>query len=57
MNIIKACLRVLRGGHAPPMMGDGVGKKGTRMDKGYGMRGRESIERERGRWLADSRLR
>ena len=57
MNIVKACLRVLRGGHAPPMMGDGVGKKGARMDKGYGMRGRESIERERGRWLADNRLR
>ncbi|CAG7849978.1 Probable 37S ribosomal protein S5, mitochondrial [Serendipita indica DSM 11827] len=56
MNIIKACLRVLRGGHAPPMMGDGVGRKGSRMDKGYGMRGRGSIERERGRWLADNRL-
>jgi small subunit ribosomal protein S5 len=56
MNIIKACLRVLRGGHAPPMMGDGVGGTGIRMDKGYGMRGRESIERERGRSLVDNRL-
>ncbi|KAG8801372.1 28S ribosomal protein S5, mitochondrial [Serendipita sp. 405] len=56
MNIIKACLRVLRGGHAPPMMGDGVGGPGTRMDKGHGMRGRESIERERGRRLANARL-
>ncbi|KAG8831458.1 hypothetical protein FRC17_003121 [Serendipita sp. 399] len=56
MNIIKACLRVLRGGHAPLMMGDGVGGPGTRMDKGLGMRGRESVERERGRWLANARL-
>lgn len=38
------------------MMGDGVGHKGTRMDKGYGMRGKDSVERERGRLLAYNRL-
>lgn len=31
-------------------MGNGTGQRGSRVNKGSGMRGREEIERERGRW-------
>ncbi|KAG9098543.1 28S ribosomal protein S5, mitochondrial [Ceratobasidium sp. UAMH 11750] len=51
MQIVKATIRMLHGGHAPTAMGDGVGGKGKREEAGAGMRGREAIERERGRLL------
>ncbi|QRV76072.1 ribosomal protein S5, C-terminal domain [Ceratobasidium sp. AG-Ba] len=51
MQIVKATIRMLHGGHAPTAMGDGVGGKGKREEAGVGMRGREAIERERGRVL------
>ncbi|CAE6421712.1 hypothetical protein ACGC1H_001839 [Rhizoctonia solani] len=51
MQIVKATIRMLHGGHAPTGMGDGVGGKGKREEAGVGMRGRDAIERERGRLL------
>lgn len=51
MQIVKATIRMLQGGHAPTAMGDGVGGKGKREEAGVGMRGREALERERGRLL------
>ncbi|CUA77525.1 putative 37S ribosomal protein S5, mitochondrial [Schizosaccharomyces pombe 972h-] [Rhizoctonia solani] len=51
MQIVKATIRMLHGGHAPTGMGDGVGGKGKREEAGVGMRGRNAIERERGRLL------
>ncbi|KAJ9120882.1 hypothetical protein QFC22_002817 [Naganishia vaughanmartiniae] len=50
MNVMKAALQILHGGSALPGFGDGVGKKGARGNKGVGMRSREEVERERGRW-------
>jgi small subunit ribosomal protein S5 len=55
MNVIKATCKLLHGGSAPLNMGDGIGGKGRRLDKGSGMRGRESIELERGRKISDYR--
>lgn len=49
LNVIKATFRMLQSGNAPLAMGDGVGGKGRRLDKGSGIRGKDSIERERGR--------
>ncbi|KAG8744713.1 28S ribosomal protein S5, mitochondrial [Ceratobasidium sp. 414] len=51
MQIVKTTIRMLHGGHAPTAMGDGVGGKGKREEAGVGMRGREALERERGRLL------
>ena len=51
MQIVKATIRMLHGGHAPTGMGDGVGGKGKREEAGVGMKGRDVIERERGRLL------
>jgi small subunit ribosomal protein S5 len=34
----------------PPGFGSGTGRKGRRIDKGIGMRTREEVEAERGRW-------
>ncbi|CAE6335984.1 unnamed protein product [Rhizoctonia solani] len=51
MQIVKATIRMLHAGHAPTGMGDGVGGKGKREEAGVGMRGRDAIERERGRLL------
>ncbi|KAG8763735.1 28S ribosomal protein S5, mitochondrial [Ceratobasidium sp. 423] len=51
MQIVKATIRMLHSGHAPTGMGDGVGGKGKREEAGVGMRGRDAIERERGRLL------
>jgi small subunit ribosomal protein S5 len=50
MNVMKAALQILHGGSALPGFGDGIGKKGARGNKGVGMRSREEVERERGRW-------
>ena len=49
MNTLKAALQILHGGAALPGFGDGTGKKGSRGNKGVGMRSREEVERERGR--------
>jgi small subunit ribosomal protein S5 len=56
MQIVKATCRVLHGGHAPLSFGDGVGGPGKRLESGFGMRGREAIQWERGRKLHDDRL-
>jgi len=55
MNVVKATLQLIQSGHAPLSMGDGVGGKGRRLDAGCGMRGKESLERERGRKFVDDR--
>lgn len=55
MNVIKATVQLLHAGNAHLNMGDGVGGKGRRLDKRAGMRGREALERERGRKIVDYR--
>jgi small subunit ribosomal protein S5 len=56
MQIVKATCRVLHGGHAPLALGDGIGGPGKRLESGFGMRGRETVQWERGRKLHDDRL-
>ena len=55
MNVIKALFRMLQSGNAPLSMGDGVGGKGRKLNKGSGVRGKLDVERERGRKLVDLR--
>lgn len=55
LNVIKATFRMLQSGNAPLAMGDGIGGKGRRLDKGSGIRGKDSVERERGRRMLDLR--
>ncbi|KAF8625166.1 hypothetical protein AX15_005526 [Amanita polypyramis BW_CC] len=52
VGVVKAAFRMLWGGHAPVGMGDGVGGKGKKLDKGEGVRSVYDVERERGRrWV------
>ena len=53
LNVIKATFRMLQSGNAPLAMGDGTGGKGRKLDKGSGIRGKDSVERERGRKMLD----
>jgi len=53
LNVIKATFRMLQSGNAPLAMGNGMGGKGRRLDKGSGIRGKDSVERERGRKMLD----
>jgi len=53
LNVIKATFRLLQSGNAPLAMGDGIGGKGRKLDKGSGIRGKDSVERERGRKMLD----
>jgi len=53
LNVIKATFRMLQAGNAPLAMGDGIGGRGRRLDKGSGIRGKENVERERGRKIVD----
>lgn len=54
--VAQAALRMLQGGHQPLGMGDGVGGKGRKLNKGVGMRTASVLERERGRKLVNLRL-
>jgi len=56
MQIVKATCRVLHGGHAPLALGDGIGGPGKRLESGFGMRGRDAVQWERGRKLHVDRL-
>ncbi|KAK2464649.1 hypothetical protein APHAL10511_003342 [Amanita phalloides] len=56
VSVVKAAFRMLWGGHAPVGMGDGVGGKGRKMDKGEGVRSVWDVERERGRKLVGLRM-
>ncbi|KAF8637247.1 hypothetical protein AX17_002958 [Amanita inopinata Kibby_2008] len=55
VNVVKAAFRMLWAGHAPHGMGDGVGGKGKKLDKGEGIRSVYDVERERGRKLVSLR--
>lgn len=55
LNVIKLMFRMMQPGSAPVGMGDGVGGRGRRLDKGVGVRGKQEVERERGRRLYDLR--
>ena len=55
VNVVKAAFRMLWAGHAPLGMGDGVGGKGRKLDKGEGVRSAYEVERERGRKLVSLR--
>ncbi|KAF8330130.1 hypothetical protein F5887DRAFT_1110780 [Amanita rubescens] len=54
--VVKAAFRMLWAGHAPVSMGDGVGGKGRKLDKGEGVRSVWDVERERGRKMVGLRL-
>ncbi|EEB89734.1 hypothetical protein MPER_12134 [Moniliophthora perniciosa FA553] len=47
--IMQALMMMLGGGHNPLGFGDGAGGRGKRLGKGYGMRTKWDVERERGR--------
>jgi small subunit ribosomal protein S5 len=53
LNVIKATFRMLQSGNAPLAMGNGMGGEGRTLDKGSGIRGKDSVERERGRKMLD----
>jgi small subunit ribosomal protein S5 len=55
LNVIQAVFRMLHAGHAPTAMGDGIGGKGVKLSKGVGMRGKDELERARGRKLISLR--
>ncbi|KAF7426167.1 28S ribosomal protein S5, mitochondrial [Pleurotus ostreatus] len=55
VNVIKAAFRMLQAGNAPLAMGDGVGGKGRKLNKGSGARSKDEVERERGRRLVSLR--
>jgi small subunit ribosomal protein S5 len=57
INVIKLVFRMMHAGNAPLAMGDGVGGKGRKLDKGSGLRSRQEVERERGRKLLSLRTR
>lgn len=55
LNVIKLLFRMLHAGNAPQAMGNGIGGPGRKLDKGSGVRGKQEIERERGRKLINVR--
>ncbi|KAI0064416.1 hypothetical protein BV25DRAFT_1823420 [Artomyces pyxidatus] len=55
LNVIKLLFRMLHAGNAPLAMGNGIGGGGRKLDKGSGVRGKQEIERERGRKLVNLR--
>lgn len=55
IQVIKSTCMLIQSGNAPLSMGNGIGGKGRRLDAGSGMRGKESVERDRGRKLVDGR--
>ncbi|CCL99587.1 uncharacterized protein FIBRA_01605 [Fibroporia radiculosa] len=56
LQVVRALMRMLMPGNSPLGMGNGVGGKGRRMDKGAGLRAQDELERERGRKLVPLRL-
>ncbi|KIY47394.1 ribosomal protein S5 domain 2-like protein [Fistulina hepatica ATCC 64428] len=55
INVMHATLRMLQSGHAPILMGDGLGGPGRKLSKGSGIMSQEAVERSRGRRLATLR--
>ncbi|EJD51267.1 ribosomal protein S5 domain 2-like protein [Auricularia subglabra TFB-10046 SS5] len=56
LNVIKTAQRLLHAGHAPVRLGAGtMGSSGRRTEAGSGVRGREAVERGRGRRLVPGR--
>lgn len=53
--VMQAALRMLQGGHEPLGMGDGLGGKGRKLNKGIGMKTKSDVERARGRKLISLR--
>ena len=56
VSVVRAAFRMLWGGHAPLGMGNGVGGKGRKLDKGEGVRSVREVERDRGRKMVGLRL-
>ncbi|KAI0071290.1 hypothetical protein K474DRAFT_1669149 [Panus rudis PR-1116 ss-1] len=54
MVVMKLLFRMLHAGNAPLGMGDGVGGSGQKLAKGSGMRGKDDLQRERGRKFIES---
>jgi len=55
LNVIKATFRMLQAGNAPQSMGNGIGGRARKLDRGSGVRGKGDVERERGRKMVDLR--
>ncbi|KAI9636975.1 uncharacterized protein MKK02DRAFT_45683 [Dioszegia hungarica] len=53
VEVVKCVMQMLHGGANPPGFGSGLSGKGRREDKGLGIRSKEEIERERGRYGVD----
>jgi hypothetical protein len=53
LNVIKVTFWMLQSGNAPLAMGNGMGGEGRKLDKGSGIQGKDSVERERGRKMLD----
>ncbi len=56
LNVVKAACQILWSGHNPNGLGDGLGGRGRRNDKGRGMPDAREIELARGRKLREVRL-
>lgn len=55
VNVVKAALMMLHAGHQPLGLGDGIGGRGRRLEKGAGMRNKTVVELERGRRIVHAR--
>ncbi|TCD71900.1 28S ribosomal protein S5, mitochondrial [Steccherinum ochraceum] len=53
-QVIRLLTQMLHPGAAPVMMGNGIGGSGRRLESGRGLRGKEDIQRERGRKLVNA---
>ncbi|KIJ56514.1 hypothetical protein M422DRAFT_217926 [Sphaerobolus stellatus SS14] len=51
----KLAIKMLHASSQPLGLGNGIGGRGRRLEKGVGMRNKEAVERERGRKIIDSR--
>lgn len=55
LMVIRTTMQMLMPGHQPLGMGNGLGRRGKRLDKRIGMRAPDDVERERGRKLVPLR--
>ncbi|GJJ06545.1 hypothetical protein Clacol_000737 [Clathrus columnatus] len=55
VNVVKAATMMLHAGHQPLGLGNGIGGRARRLEKGTGMRNKTVVELERGRRIIDAR--
>ena len=56
LDVIKATFWMLELENAPLVMGNGMVGKGRRLDKCSGIRGKDPVERKRGRKMLDLKV-